>query len=403
MVQSQINKNKKIKSRAISPLNVYFCIKTKQFLHNRFMRKLLFFAIILALVCFQTNLSLTFSQTKISVVGRERVYDYSLDEFLGFCYEIDCDKINLAVEKIKKKERVEPKNAEIEFNQNAKDILKIKKEENGFEVDEKKLYNDFLSAVTLGGGAITVNYNQILPSVYSSDLQKFTYERARYTTYYYSSKPERISNIKLATKKISGVKIENGSVFSFNKVVGRRTEENGYKYAPIIKNGRFEDGIGGGVCQVSTTLYNALLLSGLEILEVHPHSLAVSYVENSFDAMVSDGFADLKFKNQTGGPIFIAGFSSDNNVTFIVFGKEQIEEIKKYSETLEVVNAIDELVYNPNLKIGEKVVVTKSKKGYLSRGYLIVKNGDLVEKRLIREDKYLPLNGVIEYGNDVKN
>ncbi len=373
-------------------------------MHNNLMRKLLFFVCLIALFFMQLNFNLIANaQSFVTVVGREKTYSFELCDFLGSALEVDYNKINSAVEKIAKEEFVDAKNAKINFNPNAKEVLKIEKEENGFKVDKEKLFNDFLSCVTLGGGAITIDYEKLLPSIFSSELEKFTFERSRFTTYFYSSKPERVENIALATKKLSGVKIENGEVFSFNDVVGQRTEENGFKNAPIIKNGRFEDGVGGGVCQVSTTLYNALLLSNVEILEVHPHSLAVSYVENSFDAMVSDFYADLKCKNQTGGPLYIAGYSSQSAVTFVVFGKEQKEEISKLSKTVGVIEGEDEIVHNPNLLKGERVLVSQRKKGYLSQGYLIVKNGDLVEKRLIREDKYLPMNGIIEVGDDVKN
>ena len=102
--------------------------------------------------------------------------------------------------------------------------------------------------------------------------------RASFYTSYPSSTAERKHNIILASKSIDNTFIDVGGEFSFNLVVGDRTEKRGYKKSKIIINGDFADGIGGGVCQVSTTLYNAVLLAGLEIIEYHPHSLPVSYV-----------------------------------------------------------------------------------------------------------------------------
>lgn len=99
--------------------------------------------------------------------------------------------------------------------------------------------------------------------------------------------------------------IANGEEFSFNAAVGERTEERGYSTAKVIENGKFVEGVGGGVCQVSSTVYNCALLSGLTVTERHRHSLAVSYVEPSFDAMVSYSYADLRFYNDTGKSVFI--------------------------------------------------------------------------------------------------
>lgn len=94
-------------------------------------------------------------------------------------------------------------------------------------------------------------------------------------------------NIALAAEKINGCILADGEEFSFNGRVGARTESNGFLSAPIILEGDFVEGVGGGVCQASTTVYNAALLAGMEITEQHPHSLRVGYVEPSFDAMVS--------------------------------------------------------------------------------------------------------------------
>ena len=123
--------------------------------------------------------------------------------------------------------------------------------------------------------------------------------RSSFFTTFYSSKEERVNNIEIASKSIDGIMIESGGEFSFNKVVGERSEKRGYKKAVAIIKGEFTESVGGGVCQVSSTLYNAVILADLKIVEYHPHSLPVSYVAPSFDAMVSWGYADLRFENNT--------------------------------------------------------------------------------------------------------
>ena len=145
--------------------------------------------------------------------------------------------------------------------------------------------------------------------------------RSKFFTSYPSSTEERKSNIKLAAKSLDYAFVDVGGEFSFNQTVGARTEKRGYKTAKIIVGGEFVDGVGGGVCQVSTTLYNAVLLAGLKVTEFHAHSLPVSYVAPSFDAMVNSGSADLKFINNTHNPVYIRAFADDATLTIEIYGE----------------------------------------------------------------------------------
>ena len=226
--------------------------------------------------------------------------------------------------------------------------------------------------------------------------------RAKFFTTYYSSSPERKSNIKLASKSIDGTFLDAGAEFSFNKIVGDRTEKNGYKNAKIILKGQFVDGVGGGVCQVSTTLYNAVLLSGLKITESHPHSLPVNYIAPSFDAMVSSGSADLKFVNVTSSPILIKCTATDSMLTIYIYGEKMHEQYIRQSTVteelpappLETVFVTDEEY--PELLEGEQKIVRYSKKGFLSEGSLIkVVNGKVVSIKKIRNDKYNGTKGLM--------
>ena len=126
-----------------------------------------------------------------------------------------------------------------------------------------------------------------------------------FTTRFDGGNAARSHNIRLAAKLINGSVVKNGETFSFNATVGQRTPERGFKRAKIIENGEFVEGIGGGVCQASTTIYNAVLTAGLKIEEWHRHTLKSSYVKPSFDAMVNSNGADLVFVNDTASPIYI--------------------------------------------------------------------------------------------------
>lgn len=130
-----------------------------------------------------------------------------------------------------------------------------------------------------------------------------------------SGSPNRIVNIKLTCNKINGIILKNGETFSFNQIVGPCTAEEGYLKAEIFVNKKIEYALGGGNCQVSTTLYNACLqVSGIEIIERHEHGRNVDYIEDGKDATVSYNTLDFSFKNNTGKAIKLLASCDDTNV-----------------------------------------------------------------------------------------
>lgn len=162
------------------------------------------------------------------------------------------------------------------------------------------------------------------PQVTAAQLEKvrITHLLAKYTTQFDSSLINRTENIKLAAKTLDGLVLAPQEEFSFNQRVGERTAGAGYKEAMIIVNNQFIPGLGGGVCQVSSTLYNAALLAHLEILERHPHSLEINYVPPGQDATVAYPDLDLKLKNSTSGYLLIRSYTQGNTLTFEFYGKE---------------------------------------------------------------------------------
>lgn len=229
--------------------------------------------------------------------------------------------------------------------------------------------------------------------------------RASFSTNYSKSTKERKHNIELALNSIHKTFIEQGAEFSFNKTVGARTVSRGYKSAKIIANGKFIDGIGGGVCQVSTTLYNAVLLAGLKVTEYHPHSLAVSYCAPSFDAMVNSGGADLRFVNNSGMPVYILTKFNGEDITISIYGEKmqyKIERkgvVKEYLDLLEPEILIDDAGEYPELYEGERLTVSYGKRGIKSEGYLIYKDkSKTVSVQKIRNDKYSSIKGVVVIG-----
>ncbi len=130
---------------------------------------------------------------------------------------------------------------------------------------------------------------------------------------------ERVDNIRLAIKKINGYKLKSGEIFSFNNVVGKRDAGNGYKVAPVIVNGEFDEDMGGGVCQLSSTILNAADRAGMQILERHSHSREVKYVPKGKDAAVNYGHLDLKFKNTTNYTVELKANLQDNKVKVYIY------------------------------------------------------------------------------------
>ena len=229
--------------------------------------------------------------------------------------------------------------------------------------------------------------------------------RSDFSTGYSSSTNERKSNIARAVKSLNNTFVDVGAEFSFNRTVGPRTEKRGYQSAKIIVGGKFVDGVGGGVCQVSTTLYNAVLLAGLKVIEYHPHSLPVAYIEPSFDAMVNSGSADLKFINNTHNPLIILATADGERVRVKILGEPMQEKYLRQSAITEYISPPEnEIIFDdngehPDLYLGQTKTLTFAKQGYYSEGYLIkTVGGVVVQSKKIRKDKYNAVRGVIIQG-----
>lgn len=227
-----------------------------------------------------------------------------------------------------------------------------------------------------------------------SDGQKLI---ARFSTYYGDSKPNRKDNVALACRKINGTVLYPEDEFSFNDIVGARTVENGFKSAYIIKDGEFVEGIGGGVCQVSSTLYNCALLANLTITCVRAHSLPVSYVAPSFDAMVSTA-SDLRFVNTLSSPVTIKMLADGKYLKAEMYGIESCT-IRRRSQTIETLPFEIEYRDDATLKLGEEVIDTYGKAGLRSQGFLeYYQNGKLIKTVLIRKDTYFPQKRIVLRG-----
>lgn len=221
---------------------------------------------------------------------------------------------------------------------------------------------------------------------------------ARFSTYYGDSSENRKHNIALAAGLIDGTVVLPEDEFSFNDTVGGRTAARGFKTAYIIENGVYVEGTGGGVCQVSSTLYNCALLADLCITCVHPHSLPVSYVAPSFDAMVSSA-SDLRFANTLSAPVTLKMKADGRYLSAEIVGVSGGAKIRRRSELTGTIPNKTEYVEDDTLAPGEERIDSYGRQGLKSEGYLeYFLNGELVRTVRIRKDTYLPQTRVILRG-----
>ena len=242
------------------------------------------------------------------------------------------------------------------------------------------------------------------PDITISNLEIDTFPNllATFSTRYDSQNKNRENNMYLATSKINEIIIAPGEEFSYNRTVGSRNIALGYKEAKIYSNGQVVDGIGGGICQVSSTLYNAVMFANLDVTERHNHQFITSYVNAGRDATVVYGSKDLKFVNNRNYPIKILATASNGNVKISIYGiKENLEyDVSFDNEIVENINWSTRYEYNPNLSSSMQIVKQLGANGAIINNYKIVKlNGAVVSKTLISQDKYNALNRIIETGN----
>lgn len=212
-----------------------------------------------------------------------------------------------------------------------------------------------------------------------------------YTTYYSQKDVGRCANIAIAASLIDGVTIQPYGEFSFNSTVGRRTEEAGFQQAKIIVKGEYVLGVGGGVCQVSTTLYNAALKAGLTVTEFHPHTLRVAYVQPSRDAMVSTG-SDLCFINPHAHAVHLSAKVFEGGIRVCFYGKDEGYRYELVSSLLSEIPPPE-----PIIKEGEKEeILREEKSGAKSEMYLERYRGErLLSRKRLRTDEYRPVQGII--------
>ena len=256
-------------------------------------------------------------------------------------YSTDKDAIKKVIQAKADVFNREPTDAEISTDSG---VFEVIRGENGIEVNVdksvKKIYKYMKEEWDGESTTIELFADVKEPECTTDDLASITDVLGTATTYY-GSTYSRNKNVETGAAKLNGHLIMPGEVFSVTSAVTPFTEENGYEPAPSYESGKVVDSYGGGICQVSTTLYNAVLKAELEVVERHNHSMIVTYVDPSKDAAIAEGLMDFQFANNTEYPVFISGYAYGGELTFTIYGHETRDPnrtVEYVSETTSTTN-----------------------------------------------------------------
>ncbi len=299
-------------------------------------------------------------------------------------------------------------------NQKAKN-LGLKKTDSGFEIveGEQGVVVNETAAVSAILSFIENEYNTENTTVEvptmiqepkgsAEELAKVKDQLGTFKTSFKSSDADRSKNVRTGAGHIDGTVLYPGEVFSTYEYVNPFTEANGYAMAGSYLNGKVVDSLGGGICQVSSTLYNTVLRAELEIVERAPHSMMVTYVQPSADAAIAGTYKDFKFKNNTDAPIYIEGYTtSDKQIVFTIYGQETRPEgrtVKFTNKVLESTPAVTELKADAAQGIGYRLVES-GHNGCKAELYKeVYVDGVLQSSDRVNKSNYTASNRVVYYG-----
>jgi len=279
-----------------------------------------------------------------------------------------------------------PAPARVEFENG---VIKRIPEIAGATLDEAKLPEAVLNAL-VEDGVVDVPVVQAEKTVPDEALDQIVDVMSEFTTKFPVSQTSRNANLKLASGEIDGVVLMPGEIFSFNGHLGQRTASEGYKLAGVYRSGKHDVAIGGGICQVSTTLYNAVLFADLKIVLRSNHSMPVAYVPVGRDATVSYPQLDFKFQNNLPTPIAITRTFEPGKLTFRVLGKKELgKEVKVYQAGHSSWSRGVQYVNDATLPAGKQKVIEKGSAGHRVNTYRVVTvNGVEVRRELLNSSNY---------------
>ena len=306
----------------------------------------------------------------------------------------DKNKLKAEMEKIAKEIDVDVKDATLDISG---EKVKVIPDSDGLKMDISKSMENFDNQTKKGNYKNELVVKATPAKVKKEQLANIDTNLGTYSTTFKTSQINRSINIKLATDNISNVLLMPGETFSFNKHTGKRSKENGYKSAPVIMEGEMEEDYGGGVCQVSSTLYNSVLYAGLEIVNTIPSS----YVPKGRDATVADSGIDFLFKNNLKHPVYIKNYVSGNQIVCNIYGSAEDKQNITISTKLDGVSQTTmKRVNDPTMPKGKEKVDKSGRNAYSVSTYRTFNdaNGKKIKTEKIANSYYPKKEGIILVG-----
>lgn len=330
-----------------------------------------------------------------------------VEKTIKLTFEYNDKIVEEMVEQIAKSTNKKPVDATITMVSSGKfnvtnDVVGKQLEEDKLKKDIKSKINGVLSEDIT---SIVAPVVQVKPKVSEAALKAINTRISRYTTNFASSAQGRATNVELATRSINGTLLMPGDIFSFNGTVGERTAAKGYQSAGVIIGDKIEQGLGGGICQVSSTLYNAVLGTGLVSVERIHHTISSGYVPKGQDATVDYGNLDYKFKNTYKYPIYIEGIASNRNIYFNIYSNSTLTNrtYEIISEILEVIQPKTQIIKDPTKYEGQSEIVKSGYNGYKVKvSRKTYENGKLIGTEIVNNDTFNVINGIIKVGTKKK-
>ncbi len=277
----------------------------------------------------------------------------------------------------------------------------------GVTIDQDLLYQRIVEALDRWEKGVTVTVPPIVtePNVTTAQMMDSFTLIAAYTTKT-TSESNRNTNIRLACEAINGTALMPGEEFSFNQATGQRTTDKGYKSAGAIAAGQSIEEVGGGICQVSSTIFNAVARANLEITSRSPHAWPSTYVNIGEDATVNWPNLDFKFKNNTNSPVFLITYYKDRQMSAEIWGMSLGDGVHIDLESTIIQTNYPpseaKYVYNPEIPYGLSETTVKKRTGYVVETYQVwYKDGVETSRELLHKSTYKPYQEVVEYNYEL--
>lgn len=322
----------------------------------------------------------------------------SHEQRLPLQFTFSQDKMTAIVDAWKRQLEKPPQNATLSLTTGG-----IVPETKGLRLLDEKLRQSLLYAFYCDDiSYLSMPVAAVEPKVTAASLRQagIMVMQSSFSTRFNAEDRKRSMNVKLAADKINSHILQPGELFSFNETVGPRDSASGFQEAMEFFDGELVPGIGGGVCQVSSTIYNAVLLANLDIAERINHGKPLSYIPLGRDATVAYGVLDFKFVNSSDSPIMLRTEVRGDSIYAAVFGREKLKE------TITIVTAdqreIPPVVVkkpDPDMAAGTTKIENKGAPGYELKVYrLISRDGRVIKREFLSKDRYMPDNTVVKVG-----